>query len=236
MAITIEQVASAMIDTDPSVSLTVASGDIIVAAIGIHQGTVNAVNWNGSAITQGPTAATAFNERAQIWYSLSPAAGTYNLTFDGATSGGRFLCGYVLRGVKTTGQPHQTATTTGDSSESSISITPTTNNCLIIDSHYSEGDFTTVGTGQTERANLQSASYQNGASSTTLQGTAAAETMSWTIGSSQRWAVVAIAFEEASGGGTVVIKTLDGLAQASIKTYQGLASASTKTFNNLSNV
>lgn len=34
----------------------------------------------------------------------------------------------------------------------------------------------------------------------------------------------------------ILIKTLDGLAQASIKTYQGLASASTKTFNGLSNV
>lgn len=33
-----------------------------------------------------------------------------------------------------------------------------------------------------------------------------------------------------------LVKTLDGLAQASIKTYQGLASSSTKTFNGLSNV
>lgn len=201
MAITIEQVASAMLDTDPSVSLTVTAGDILVAAIGIHQGSVNSVTWNGSAITQGPTAATAFNERAQIWYSLSPTAGTLTLTFDGAGGGGRFLCGYVLRGVKTTGQPHQTATNNGSSAESSVSITPTTNNCLIIDSHYSEGDMTTVGADQTERANLQSASYQNGASSTTLQGTAGAESMTWTLDSGQRWASVAIAFEEAAAAG-----------------------------------
>lgn len=200
MAITIEQVASAIADADPSVSLTVASGDIIVAAIGIHQGNVNGVTWNGTTITQGPTAATAFNERAQIWYSLSPAAGTFNLIFDGTTGGGRFLCGYVLRGVKTTGQPHQTATNNGSSAESSVSITPTTNNCIILDSHYSEGDFTTVGANQTEQANLQSASYQNGASSTTLQTSAGTEAMTWTISSGQRWASVAIAFEEAAGG------------------------------------
>lgn len=40
----------------------------------------------------------------------------------------------------------------------------------------------------------------------------------------------------AAGAGTIVLKTLDGLAQASIKTFQGLASASTKTWNGLSNV
>lgn len=39
-----------------------------------------------------------------------------------------------------------------------------------------------------------------------------------------------------AAGGSIVLKTLDGLAQASIKTYQGLASASTKTWNGLSNV
>ena len=210
MAISISSVQSAIGAGDPSVTLTVSTGDIIVASIGIHQGNVNAVNWNGSAITQGPTAATAFNERAQIWYSLSPAVGTYSLVFEGTIGGGRSIVGYVLSGVKTTGQPHQTATNTSTSSTSSVSITPTTNDCLIIDSHYSEGDFTTVGAGQTERANLQAVSYQNAASSTTLQTTAGAEDMTWTISSSQRWAAVAIAFEPATGGG-VVVKQLAAL-------------------------
>lgn len=39
-----------------------------------------------------------------------------------------------------------------------------------------------------------------------------------------------------AAGGSIVLKTLDGLAQASIKTFQGLSSASTKTWNGLSNV
>lgn len=210
MAISISSVQSAIGAGDPSVTLTVSTGDIIVASIGIHQGSVNAVNWNGTAITQGPTAATAFNERAQIWYSLSPATGTYSLVFDGATGGGRSIVGYVLSGVKTTGQPHKTASNTGTSATSSVSITPTTNDCLIIDSHYSEGDFTTVGANQTERANLQSLSYQNAASSTTLQTTAGAEDMTWTISSSQRWASVAIALEP-DAGGAIVVKQLAAL-------------------------
>lgn len=202
MAISVQQVASNILSGDPSVTLTVSAGDIIVAAIGIHQGTINAVNWNGTAITAGPEGTTAFNEKAAIYYSLSPAAGTYSLTFDGATGGGRFICGYVLRGVKTTGQPHKTATNNGESAESSVSITPTTNNCLIIDSHYSEGDLTTVGAGQTERANLQLNSYENGGSSTTQQTTAGAESMTWTISSAQRWAAAAIALEEESSAVT----------------------------------
>lgn len=232
MAVSISSVQSTITDPDPSVTLTVSAGDIIVACIGIHQGSVNGVTWNGTTITQGPNATTAFNERSEIWYSLTPATGTFSLTFDGTGGGGRFLCGYVLSGVKTTGQPHQTASANGDSSTSSVSITPTTNDCLIIDSHYSEGDLTTVGTGQTEQANLQgNDSFENGASSTTLQTTAAAETMSWTIGSGQRWAVAAIAFEPASSGSA--IKTVFGLAEASVKTKNGLANASIKSFNGL---
>lgn len=39
-----------------------------------------------------------------------------------------------------------------------------------------------------------------------------------------------------ASAGTIVLKTLDGLARASVKTFQGLASASTKAFNGLSNV
>lgn len=198
MAISIIDVQSAIGDTDPSVSLTVVAGDIIVAAIGIHQGSVLSVKWNGTTITQGPAADTAFHERAEIWYSLAPEAGTFSLLFDGTGGGGKFLCGYVLRGVKTTDQPHQNTSAVGSSSTSTVAITPTTDNCLILDSHYSEGDFTTVGADQTERANLQgNDSYENGASSTTLQTSAAAETMSWTIDSSQRWAIAAIAFEPA---------------------------------------
>lgn len=198
MAISIIDVQSTISAADPSVTLTVTSGDIVVACIGIHQGNVNGVSWNGTGITQGPTATTAFNERSEIWYSLSPAAGTFSLLFDGTGGGGRSIVGYVLRGVKTSGQPNNTATNNGASSESSVSITPTADNCLIIDSHYSEGDLTTVGANQTQRANLQLQSFENAASSTTQQTTAGAEAMTWTISSGQRWASVAIAFEQAA--------------------------------------
>lgn len=198
MAIAIEQVDSAISGADPTLSLTVSSGDILVACIGIHQGTVIDVDWNGTSLTQGPNATTAFNERAEIWYDLTPETGTHTLTFDGTGGGGKFICGYVLSGVKTTGQPDQSNTAIGSSTESSVSITPSSNNSLIIDCHYSEGDFTTVGADQIERANLQDQSFENGASSTTLQTTAGAETMSWTINSGQRWAVAVISFEEAA--------------------------------------
>lgn len=52
-------------------------------------------------------------------------------------------------------------------------------------------------------------------------------------GSSNGLLNVSITYTE---GGTITIKTVDGLAQVSVKTYDGLATASTKSVNGLSNV
>lgn len=200
MAVSITSVTSSIGDADQTNSVTVSSGEVLVACVGIHQGTVVDVTWNGTSMTKGPVSTTAFDERVEIWYSLTPAVGTFNLIFDGTTGTGRGVCIYTLSGVNTSGQPNTTAgSAIGNSTESSVSITPTVNDCLIIDAHYSEGDFTAVGAGQTERANLQgNDSYENFASSTTLQTTAVAENMTWTISSGQRWASAAIAFAPVS--------------------------------------
>lgn len=233
MAIAITSVTSSIGDADQINSVTVASGEILVVCVGIHQGTVVAVKWNGTTITKGPVSATAFGERVEIWYSLTPEVGTFNVLFDGTTGSGRGVCIYTLSGVNASGQPNNTAgSSTGSSAESSVSITPSVDNCLIIDAHYSEDAFTTVGAGQTQRAKLQgNDSYEDFASSTTQQTSAAAESMTWTINSGQRWAAAAIAFAPATAGSS--IKTVNGLTYASVKTVNGLAIASVKSINGL---
>lgn len=196
MAIVIESVQSSIGAGDQTIATTVGSGQILVACIGIHQGNVVGVTYNGSSLTQGPNAATVYNERAEIWYDLAPSVGTYNLIFDGTGGGGRFLCSMVLSGVKTSGQPAQTANNNGDSAYSSVNITPTTDNNLIIDCHYSE-PVPTIDTG-TEKANLQANSYENGAVSIYEQATAALQAMGWNLSYGGRWANVALSFEPAS--------------------------------------
>src|SRR3990167_2827767 len=119
MAVTITSVASSIGAADQTLSVTVASGEILVACVGIHQGTVVSVKWNGTTMTKGPVATTAFAERSEIWYSLTPEVGTFNLVFDGSTGGGRSLVAYVLSGVNTSGQPDNTATANGESATAS---------------------------------------------------------------------------------------------------------------------
>lgn len=204
MAIAIQNVYSSISGSDQTISITVsaASGLFLVACVGIHQGSILDVQADGVSMTQGPTATTAFNERSEIWYKSNPATGTYNIWFDGTGGTGRSLVVYVLTGVSQSGQPAVTATNSGADSFSYTDITPLTDNNLIIDSHYSEGDFTTVGSNQTERANLQDQSYENAASSTSLQTTATLEEMGWSISSGQRWASVSISLEPLLGSTT----------------------------------
>ena len=115
--IKVEDSASSLADSDRTASLTVSAGDVLIACIGVHQGTVLDVDWNGTSLTQGPAATTAFNERAEIWYDLTPETGTHTLTFDGTGGSGRFMYGVVLSGVDTS-SIDQSGTNTG--SDSSI--------------------------------------------------------------------------------------------------------------------
>ena len=215
-SITLGTPQSTMSAGDPSVSLTIASGDILIAAIGIHQGNVNGVTWNGGAMTQGSNAATAFNERAELWYHLTPTTGTLSCLFDGTIGTGRFICAIAVAGVKTTGQPNQTGAgaTGSDSSIESTSITPSTDGALIIDSVYTEATLNSAGSNQTIQANIQGASYENGGCSTYIQPTAAAQSHTWALSSGQRWASAVMAFEQA-GGATVTPKQLPSLGVGS---------------------
>lgn len=197
MAIAIQNVYSQIGSTDQTMSITVSSpATMLVVCVGIHQGTVVDVQANGVSLTRGPQSATAFDERVEIWYQVNPTVGTYNVFFDGTGGSGRAVCAYVLEGTKTSGQPSTNNTANGTSATSSVTITPTTDNNLIIDAHYSEDAFGAVGAGQTSRANLQgSNSFDDFATSTTLQTTAGAEVMSWAINSGQRWASAGISIE-----------------------------------------
>jgi len=210
MGVGIQNVYSQIGSTDQTMSVTVSSGaTMLVVCVGIHQGTVVDVQANSVSLTRsGAVSATAFDERVEIWYQYNPTVGTYDVFFDGTGGSGRAVVAYVLTETRISGQPSVFAIANGSGSTASVSITPTSNNNLIIDSHYSEDIFTTVGANQTSRANLQgSNSYDDFATSTTLQTTAGAEVMSWSINTGQRWASAAISIEPAFPTTSIKLET-----------------------------
>ena len=87
-----------------TLSVTTETGEALVVFVGTYQGTISAVQFNGSALTKISAGDTALHERVEAWYHATPDVGTYNVTFTAGGSGDG-ACALVISGQKTTGQP-----------------------------------------------------------------------------------------------------------------------------------
>lgn len=180
-----------------SVTHVVDSGTkILIAIVGNHQGTVSSVAYGGVALTKAVGAATSFNETAEIWYLLNPTAGSASLAATHSGGSGHTIQGLNVLNCKAVA-PTTTATNNGNSSQSSVSITPTRDNALLIDALYSEADPTSlVNSSSILESVLQGSSFENAATSKTLIATPASTTLGYNLSSGQRWAHCAIVIED----------------------------------------
>lgn len=202
VALPITGTVSSIIGT--TLSHIVASGTkILIVAAGNHQGTISAVTYGGVSMTKLANAATVYDETAELWGLLNPTAGTANVVMTASGGSGRSLIATNVNNCSTTALPTVTASANGSGTTASVGITTTVANSLVIDSHYSEGDLTTVGALQTQLANIQGATFENAASSSEDAVATGAKTMSWTIASGQRWASVAVAIEPVAAAAAV---------------------------------
>ena len=179
--------------SDTTVS-TLSTTTKFIAFMGNHQGTMSACTLDGVSLTKMAGAATAFNETAEIWYLDNPGAKT-NVTLTGTYSGGSGrVLGYIcLEGTKD-GTYNQKLETSGSSSTATGNITPTADNCIILTCAYAEENLT-QGSGETNIFDVQGASYEGCAASYVIQTTAATQTVDFSLGSGQRWALCAVAIE-----------------------------------------
>lgn len=143
--------------------------------------------------------------------------------------------------------PPEGATASGDATNANPpTLSPSwgsaENLFIAVAANAATGDTTGFTAAPTNYINLHSNGASSGGAtanvaSSTRQLTAVSDDPgTFTPSSNRFWAAANIAVRPTAAGGTITIKTIDGLAQASVKTFQGLASASTKTFNGLSNV
>lgn len=197
------QYDGAVISTDSSDTQSVAIADypnrMLLVAFGTHQGGgPSGVTYGGVSMTKIVEQVGSFSEQVSIWGLLSPAVGTANVAVSGVGSYRGFSVHrlYNCRQVLPTGA--DIAVATGASAGPSLSITPTVEGSLIIDSVTGEDALTMTTSGGVSDAIQTALSYENIGSSHFVQGAAAAKTMSYSMPSGQRWNIVAVAIKPAA--------------------------------------
>lgn len=189
-------------DVSDTQSITVASNSnrVLLVTFGTYQGgAASGVTHAGNAMTKVKEQLGSFSEAAQMWGILAPTTGANNVVVSGA-SNYRGISIYSLydcdQSLPTGGDA---VAASGDSSTASVSITPSVDNCWIVDSLEMEAVPTMTTSSGVSDAVQEGASYQHVAASHFVQSTAAAKTMSYSGSYGSRWNICAVAVKPAGG-------------------------------------
>lgn len=195
----------------------------------------SAVTYNGVSMTQIGSTITISPGVAwlSLWYLINPASGSNNVVATKSAGENLSLAIASYTGVKQSGQPDASGSTTGSSTSPSRSITSIADNCWAIMAIAGDGTGGTLSssTGWTKRdsAFTRGSIGDNNAAKTP----AGSISQTGTLSTSQAWGVIQITIAPAVASGPASVKTVNGLAIASVKTKNDLAIASVKTINGL---
>lgn len=97
-------------------------------------GSVTGITYNSVALTQIGTGVVSGSNTVRMWYLLSPATGTNNITITGSAGNTNMgVCAVSYTGVKQSSQPDASGTNTSGATVSySESVTTITNNCWTV--------------------------------------------------------------------------------------------------------
>jgi len=150
--------------------------------------------------------------RSEMWYITAPASGANNIAITFSANVRAVAGGMSYTGVHQT-TPLGTAATAGASSGTTATVTVSSAaGELVVDTvgareNTSENQSLTKGAGQTQRYNGVSrtgtGSNSNVVGAGSEEAGAASVTMSWTVGTSARWAIVAAPLKPAGGCATL---------------------------------
>lgn len=161
---------------------------------------VNSVSYGGTALTQiGFQNGGGNSSRADLWYLLNPPIGTASVVVSLAASTAVAAGATSFSGVDQTA-PLGTKNSSGNSSTTASVVVSSAIGELVVDAVSATGDASTltVGGGQTQRWNNKTGTSGGDAigAGSTADG-AASVTMSWTLGVSKSWAVIAVPLKPA---------------------------------------
>lgn len=214
MSVAIDNSSSSAIKEDVSsitfTSHTIAGADrcLVVCVTWVNpafETNVSGVTYGGVAMTSAGAAVSIDDgfsfSKSQIWRLINPADGPGDVVATFSDVGNYGNTGAMsFTGVHQTIPLGTLATATGTSTGPSVAVSAATGD-MVIDAMSSYGGATaTAGASQTGFFSAVSASLHRGAGSTEAGDTSV--TMSWTLGSSQRWAISAIPVLAATPAGT----------------------------------
>lgn len=186
----------------------------------------------------GLTAITGSEAEGRLWYVVNPTVGT-NHTFTASGIGVFSIAQIAAFSGANTSAPFDQETGAADAGTSGQpgSITPSENDCLLVTGLALANAGSTASINSsftiTDQEQYEGGVNEGGGLAYLIQTSASAVNPAWSWTNSISCAMTMASFKAASGGS--VIKTFNGLANASIKTYNGLANASIKTWNGVSN-
>lgn len=213
---------------------------LVVGSVSFDLGgapTMTSTTYNGTSCTLvGSTKAVGTTSLMGLWYLLAPATGanTVSITFGGSST---IKCRGCSTSYTGTNQSAVDNTAEGSGSGNNPSVSITTN----ADNSWVNGmlGYLAVGTATaslTARAGYVTQTSTKGAMEDTNAAVhpAGSQAVGWTLTNSNLWGISIVSFAPVSAGS--VIKTFNGLANASTKTINGVANASVKSWNGVSNV
>lgn len=173
---------------------------------------VSSFSYAGVGGTVGSSAYISFTT-SNLSRITAPTTGTntVSVSLSGATA---YPMGTTISftGVDQTTPIEATNTATGNSTTPSLTVTTTTNNCLVLDAigiRTDSGDVTlTVNGSQTQRSNHSMSSQERQGTSTELKSTAGAVSMDWTLSGSRNWAMVGFGVRESTATNVTVNATV----------------------------
>ena len=151
------------------------------------------ITYNGDAMTQIVGQVGSYSECSSIWALVAPDVGTANVVLSGV--GSYYSIGIISLYNCKQSNPTVTQVATGESTTPSLSITPTVDNCWIVDSLESEANPAMTTTSGVNDWEDEGESYQHGSGSHFVQTTAGAKTMSYSLSYGSRWNLCAMAVE-----------------------------------------
>jgi hypothetical protein len=208
------------------------SSCIAVVAVGVNYGgdNISGVTYDGSAMTKViSTQPTVDQPNTAIYWKAVAAGSGKDVVVSYSAGDDRAMAAtvYILTGAHTTSQADNSGRGGNAGSAPSQSLTPTEDNCIVIDSIST----TSTAANTVSGSNTEVYDAQGMYTSYIIQTTAGLATLSWT--NSKQWGGTVASFKAAAASGPANVKTVKGLAIASVKTMNGLAIASVKTIKGL---
>lgn len=177
------------------------SGANRLLLVAVHQSTVasdgvSSVTYNGVSMTKIGSTVTIESSVAylSLWYLLAPATGANNIVVTKTSGYNTSIASVSYTGVKQSGQPEVNNTNTGSGTAPTCSMTPLTNNAMLVMSvgGNGTGGVATESSNWTRRAN----NFTKGSMGEKSVATPASTTQTVTFSGSQNWGVIQISIAE----------------------------------------